>query len=333
LKALIRRNALQLSHERFRTDSERLESAIERALEKTTAEQREPEEEGRLKAKRAETEAKERVERERQSPLERATKEHPWVNSLGMKFVPVAGTQVLFSVWDTRVQDFEAFVADTNYDATGGMWSLGKDGLEQRGGTWREPGFSQGPTHPVVGVNWNDAKKFSEWLTRREQGSGMLPRGWVYRLPTDAEWSAGVGLQGEKGNNPQEKDGKIKLYPWGKEWPPPKGAGNYAGEESKIGEEPSDRAVIKGYNDGYPRTSPVGSFAANANGLYDMGGNVWQWCEDWYDATEQYRVLRGASWNRSNRVNLLASSRNLNLPVFRNGTIGFRCVVAVESSR
>jgi hypothetical protein len=333
LKALIRRNALQLSHERFRTDSERLESAIERALEKTTAEQREREEEGRLKAKRAETEAKERVERERQSPLERATKEHPWVNSLGMKFVPVAGTQVLFSVWDTRVQDFEAFVADTNYDATGGMWSLGKDGLEQRGGTWREPGFSQGPTHPVVGVDWNDAKKFCEWLTRREQGSGMLPRGWVYRLPNDAEWSAGVGLQGEKGNNPQEKDGKIKLYPWGKEWPPPKGAGNYAGEESKIGEEPSDRAVIKGYNDGYPRTSPVGSFAANANGLYDMGGNVWQWCEDWYDATEQYRVLRGASWNRSNRVNLLASSRNLNLPVFRNGTIGFRCVVGAESSR
>jgi formylglycine-generating enzyme required for sulfatase activity len=203
-----------------------------------------------------------------------ATKEHPWVNSLGMKFVPVAGAQVLFSIRDTRVQDFEAFVADTNNDATGGMSSLGKDGWQQRGATWREPGFSQGPTHPVVGVSRNDAKKFCEWLTGREQSSGMLPRGRVYRLPTDAEWSAGVGLQGEEGNNPKEKSSKIKLYPWGKEWPPPKGAGNYAGEESKIGEEPSDWAVIKGYNDGYPRTSPVGSFAANANGLYDMGGNV-----------------------------------------------------------
>jgi formylglycine-generating enzyme required for sulfatase activity len=185
-----------------------------------------------------------------------------------------------------------------------------------------------------VGVTWNDAKKFCEWLTGREQGSGMLPRGRVYRLPTDAEWSAGVGLQDEKGNNPKEKDGKIKLYPWGKKWPPPKGAGNnYAGEESKMGEEPSDWAVIKGYNDGYPRTSPVGCFAANANGLYDMGGNVWQWCEDWYDATETGRVLRGASWDNDYRDTLLASFRDNLIPVHRRDNIGFRCVVGAESSR
>jgi Malic enzyme, N-terminal domain len=57
--------------------------------------------------------------------LDNATKDHPWVNSLGMKFVPGAGTQVLFSVWDTRVQDFETFVKSTDYDATGGMYSLG----------------------------------------------------------------------------------------------------------------------------------------------------------------------------------------------------------------
>jgi hypothetical protein len=267
--------------------------------------------------------------------LERATKEHPWVNSLGMKFVPVAGTGVLFSVWDTRVQDFEAFVADTNYGASGGMWSLGKDEWKQRGATWKEPGFSQGPTHPVVGVSWNDAKKFCEWLTAREQGSGMLPRGRIYRLPTDAEWSAGVGLEGEEGNTPEEKKGKIKLYPWGKEWPPPKGAGNYAGEESKVGREPSDGAVIEGYNDGYPRTSPVGSFAANASGLYDMGGNVWQWCEDWYEAAEtgRRRVLRAASWYDFHRESLLASGRICYNPDYSNDGMGFRCVVAAESSR
>ena len=103
----------------------------------------------------------------------------------------------------------------------------------------------------------------------------MLPHGRVYRLPTDAEWSAGVGLQGEEGTNPKEKAGKIQLYPWGKEWPPPAGAGNYAGEEAKTGDWPG-WSVIEGYNDGYPRTSPVGSFPANANGLYDMGGNVCQ---------------------------------------------------------
>jgi hypothetical protein len=53
--------------------------------------------------------------------LENATKDHPWTNSLGMRFVPVAGTHVLFSIWDTRVQDFEAFVKNTNYDATSSM--------------------------------------------------------------------------------------------------------------------------------------------------------------------------------------------------------------------
>jgi len=137
--------------------------------------QRQREEKERLDAEQRqqrEREEKERSEAEKQARavleramarvvLERATKEHPWVNSLGMKFVPVAGTQVLFSIWDTRVQDFEAFVADTNYDATGGMWSLDKDGEMEWGATWREPGFSQGPTHPVVGVSWNDAKKSS----------------------------------------------------------------------------------------------------------------------------------------------------------------------------
>jgi iron(II)-dependent oxidoreductase len=91
----------------------------------------------------------------------------------------------------------------------------------------------------VVGVSWNDAKKFCEWLTGREQGSGALPRGQVYRLPTDAEWSAGVALQDEEGNTPGEKSGMINLYPWGKEWPPSKGTGNYAGEESKTGDENS----------------------------------------------------------------------------------------------
>jgi Sulfatase-modifying factor enzyme 1/TIR domain len=216
LKALVRRNAVEIGHNRFNADSEILITALKRALGKAT-EQRERE----LSAKQAAPVAAmtpsppvittPSVEEKARSALEKATKQQPWVNSLGMKFVPVAGTQVLFSVWDTRVQDFEAFVADTNYDATGGMWSLGKDGWKQRGATWREPGFSQEPTHPVVGVSWNDAKRFCEWLTRREQVSGMLPRGWVYRLPTDAEWSGGVGLQGEAGNNPKEKDRALSV--------------------------------------------------------------------------------------------------------------------------
>jgi len=82
--------------------------------------------------------------------LQDATKDNPWVNSLGMKFVPVPGVQVLFSIWDTRVQDFEMFVKSTGYDATGGMYTLVQGGWRlQRGATWKEPGFSQEANHPV----------------------------------------------------------------------------------------------------------------------------------------------------------------------------------------
>jgi formylglycine-generating enzyme required for sulfatase activity len=159
----------------------------------------------------------------------------------------------------------------------------------------------------------------------------------VYRLPKDEEWSTAVGLKNEVGNTPEDKDSKIRLYPWDipqkRDGPPPSGAGNYCGEESRIGNEPKDRLVIKGYNDGYPRTSPVASFSANQFGLYDMGGNVWQWCEDWYNAQAQSRVLRGASWVDFFPDYLLASYRRGSTPDYRDDSVGFRCVVAVQSSR
>jgi formylglycine-generating enzyme required for sulfatase activity len=267
------------------------------------------------------------------SVFEKATKEQPGQNSLGMKFVPVSGTEVLFSIWDTRVEDFRVFVESADYDATEGMWSLGNDGWKQRGATWKDPGFKQSSTDPVVGVSWDDAKAFCEWLTKRERASGVLPQGMQYRLPTDQEWSVAAGLDSEAGSTPQEKSARIKLYPWGPTWPPPAGAGNYAGVESRIGDEPSKWTVIEGYNDRYPRTSPVGSFAANQNGLYDMGGNVWQWCEDWYNSENTHRVLRGASWDSHNPAFLLASSRDYITPDYRGAFVGFRCVLAKETSR
>jgi formylglycine-generating enzyme required for sulfatase activity len=260
--------------------------------------------------------------------LRNATKEQPWENSLGMKFVPVPGTQVFFSIWDTRIQDFRVFVERSGYDATGGMYSMGKDGLKQRGGSWKEPGFDQGQTHPVVGVSSIDAKAFCAWLTKTELKAGQLPRGWSYRLPTDEEWSIAVGLGHEPGFTPGKKNGRITgIYPWGKQWPPPQGAGNYCGEESKAWTD----AVIEGYNDEYAHTSPVGSFAANQFGLYDMGGNVWQWCEDWYDSEKEYRVLRGASWYEFSPFNLLSSARYYGgAPDGRCNGGGFRCVIAQE---
>jgi formylglycine-generating enzyme required for sulfatase activity len=273
------------------------------------------------------------AEEEARRGLEKASKEEPWQNSLGMKFVPVPGTKVLFSIWDTRVKDFRVFVESAGYDATGGMWSLGDYGWKQLGATWKEPGFSQGPTDPVVGLSWEDAGAFCLWLTERERGSGVLPEGMRYRLPTDQEWSIAAGLDSEPGSTPEEKDSKIKIYPWGTEWPPPPGAGNYRGVESGIGNESEGLIVIEGYNDGYPRTSPVGSFAANKNGLYDMGGDVWQWCEDWLNADNVYRVLRGASWYDYNPERIIVSFRRRHTPDRRGADAGFRCVLARESSR
>ena len=249
-----------------------------------------------------------------------------------MKFVPVPSTTVLFSIWDTRVQDFEAFVQETGYDATKEMYSLGEDGWKQRGDTWNRPGFAQGRTHPVVGVSYEDAKAFCDWLTKKEQGEGLLQAGQSYRLPTDVEWSVAVGLREEAGSTPAEKKGAINnqgVYPWGTQWPPPYGAGNYAGEESKA-DAPANWAVISGYNDGFARTSPVGSFAANQFGLYDMGGNVWQWCEDEYSPGNGLRVLRGASWSYADPPGYLQSSCRIGIrPGGRNVNSGFRCVLVV----
>ena len=242
-------------------------------------------------------------------PILNGTKERPWENSLGMKFVPVA--RVYFCIWNTRLQDFEQFVGRSGYQVPD---------------KWREPGFKQGPDHPVVNVTWEDAMAFCTWLTTHERGLGVLPARVSYRLPTDLEWSTAVGLGNEPGNTPEQKKGKIKVYPWGLGWPPPAGAGNYCGEETKGGR--SSWPVIAGYNDGYARTSPVGAFPPNRYGLHDMGGNVWQWCEDWHNASRFRRVLRGASWLNEHPDDLLLSNRRDDSPSSRRDNYGFRCVLS-----
>jgi formylglycine-generating enzyme required for sulfatase activity len=112
-----------------------------------------------------------------------------------------------------------------------------------------------------VGVSWNDAVEFCKWLTKRERSTGDLPQDREYRLPTDEEWSAAVGLKSEVGSTPEEKQGLPgrSPKPMPKSWPRPARAGNYTGEELKNGDWPAGWPVIDGYNDGYPRTSPVGT--------------------------------------------------------------------------
>ncbi|MGB9274426.1 MAG: SUMF1/EgtB/PvdO family nonheme iron enzyme [Terrimicrobiaceae bacterium] len=267
-----------------------------------------------------------------------------YTDRLGMKFVPVPGTQVLFSAYETRVKDFRTFVEETGYvhmreteDEDSRMWSVDRDGEKQRGHSWEDPGFRQTDDHPVVGVSWYDAKAFCEWLTLRERAAGRLPPDREYRLPTDHEWSVAVGLDEDPSKSPEEKDGKITdAYPqgnWPEGQPPPQGAGNYAGMEINDEHWPEQFSWIERYNDGYARTASGGSFKPSQFGLYDMGGNVWEWCEDEYRPGESPRVLRGASWRGVDRVILLSSNRNRDLPGIRRDNLGYRCVVGASSPK
>jgi formylglycine-generating enzyme required for sulfatase activity len=81
--------------------------------------------------------------------------------------------------------------------------------------------------------------------------------------------------------------------------------------------------------DEFGNTSPVGSFSANENGLYDMGGNVSEWCEDWYDAKEGARVLRGASWKDNTEGRMRSSSRFRDRPSDMHDHVGFRCLLVI----
>src|SRR5262249_1958464 len=104
-----------------------------------------------------------------QRPLLARSKDTPFINTLGMRFVPVAGLKtVLFSVWETRVQDYEVFQRAT-------------------GRAWNRPPFPQGANHPAVRISWNDATDFCDWLTAKERQAAKLPGNAKYRLPTDLE--------------------------------------------------------------------------------------------------------------------------------------------------
>ena len=265
-----------------------------------------------------------------------------WTNSLGLVFVPVKGTEVRFCIWETRVKDFEAFIKAKGRDMGNKMMCFNRE-LKQgewEGYNWKNPGFVQGPNHPVVGVNWEDAVAFCKWLTEKERKEGILPHG-RYRLPSDLEWSAAVGFIQERGGTSEEQREEEGVYPWGKQWPPPKGAGNYADMTAKKKYKPDDLPeTIEGYDDGYAETAPVGSFDPNPYGLYDMGGNVLEWCGYWWgDDANEYRPLRGASWfqgdqNVQGHVSSLLSSYRIGVPISRAASpenrgscIGFRVVL------
>jgi eukaryotic-like serine/threonine-protein kinase len=235
-----------------------------------------------------------------------------WENSLGMKFIPVG--DILVGIWPVRKGDYAVFRAEEGRAA-------------------KPVDFPQEDSHPVVRVNWEEATAFCEWLTRRELAAQKLEQGQVYRLPTDAEWSVAAGIASEGGETPEQRDGIRRELPWGKAWPPPADFGNFADGPQSQGVSNRRRNFIVGYSDGFPQTSPAGSFSPNQFGLFDMSGNVWQWVSDGYRGQTEpmdWGVLRGGSWATSKREELRLGYREVVHRSERDETFGFRCVLVPE---
>ena len=157
-------------------------------------------------------------------------------------------------------------------------------------------------SHPMIGMSWDAAVAYCE-----EYGK---------RLPTEAEWEKAA-----RGKLHQKK------YPWGNVITHDNA--NYKGTADKNENTVEDGTTYKQL-DKWDGTSPVGSFVPNRYGLYDMAGNVWEWCSDSTGSYEgDRRVIRGGGWNEKEN-SLRVANRNSHKPGDWDTSIGFRCVMSVS---
>lgn len=173
--------------------------------------------------------------------------------------------------------------------------------------------------NPVVHVTWEDAQAYARWLSEQT--------GERYRLPTEAEWEYAA------------RGGTQSSRFWGDE---PALACRYANGADLTAVERYPEFVVHPCRDGYLGIAPVGSFQPNPFGMYDMLGNVWEWCEDHWQVNyrgapadgsarrgwDHLRVRRGGSWFSSPR-NLRSAARSGEQRLFRGDDTGFRLVRAL----
>jgi len=231
---------------------------------------------------------------------------------------------------EVTVGMYRSFVKATNYKMGPGYDGKGGWGYDSSGSsgqslnyTWENPGFSFGfqqtDAHPVTQVDWEGAKAFCDWLARES--------GLPIRLPSEAEWEYAC------------RAGSTTAYSFGSDGEDLTEYGNVADASVKR-KFPNWTTVSS--EDGYVFTAPVKTFKPNEWNLYDMHGNVWEWCADWYDADYyktknsaqglinetpgSYRVLRGGGWSYSARY-CRSAYRRINVPAYRRDSYGFRLVL------
>jgi formylglycine-generating enzyme required for sulfatase activity len=201
-------------------------------------------------------------------------------------------------VTEVTVGQFRAFVTATNYktDAERNGGALGCFPAEKNyvdrfhkspEVTWKSPGFPQSDDHPVVAISWNDAQKFCEWLSKVEKAQ--------YRLPSEAEWEFAC------------RAGRKTWYSWGED---PNDAYEHANvadgtlEAAQPKTTQFQRAIRLGADqgDGAVFTAKAASYKSNSWGLYDMHGNVWEWCQDRWSADLYERYFDGIPRQKRSEV-------------------------------
>ena len=192
---------------------------------------------------------------------------------------------------------------------------------------------------PVYNVSWNEAVEFCRRLTQRERAEGRIPDGYEYRLPTEAEWEYACRA-GTTSALPNGRDIRIL----GKNNAPALDDIAWYGGNSSVRFDgvgwKTDSWTEKQYPGGRAAPREVKCKQPNRWGLYDMIGNVWEWCGDWYGdypygsatdptgaAHSAFRVVRGGGWCNDAR-SCRSASRDWDEPGYRYYFLGFRVALA-----